>query len=90
MGPVIFLAQLGLFPLLGERFSMLSLWRASAAILAILYPVFSLLPHLSEGHQNSSKVGQWVILLILLAFRFTANVVAYTSIAILVSIVPIF
>jgi hypothetical protein len=85
MGPIIFVAQLVLYPLLNDRFSSLGLWRTSAAVLAAVYPLFSLLPHISENHQGSSRIVQWVILLVLLAIRFTANVVAYTSISVLVS-----
>ena len=88
MGPIIFVAQLVLYPFLNDRFSSLGLWRTSAAVLAAVYPLFSLLPHISENHQGSSRIVQWVILLVVLAIRFTANVVAYTSISVLVSSKP--
>ena len=77
MGPVIFIAQLVLFPLLNKRFSAIVLWRASAAVFAAVYPIFSLLP-------QTSITAQWAALLALLCIRFTANVVAYTSMAVLV------
>jgi len=84
MGPVIFLAQLVLFPLLSKRFSALVLWRASAVVLAIVYPIFSLLPQVSIGRHGSSRTMQWTFLLTLLTIRFTASVVSYTSMAVLI------
>jgi len=85
MGPVILLAQLVLFPLMCRYFSALGLWRTSAAFFAVVYPVFSLLPQMSKDHQEGMGTPQWIILLVLLGIRFTTNVVAYTSVAILVN-----
>jgi multisubunit Na+/H+ antiporter MnhE subunit len=84
MGPVIFLAQLVLFPFLSNRFSALALWRASAVTFAVVYPIFSLLPQLEVVEQRTIETVRWIMLLGLLAVRFTANVIAYTSIAVLV------
>lgn len=85
MGPVILVAQLVLFPLLCRYFSALGLWRTTAAFFAVVYPVFSLLPQTSMDHQEGIGTPQWVAVLVLLGIRFTTNVVAYTSVAILVS-----
>lgn len=84
MGPIIFIAQLILFPYLSNRFSTLTLWRASAITLAVVYPVFSLLPQLDLGESGTTKLVRWIVLLTFLTVRFSANVVAYTSITVLV------
>lgn len=84
MGPVICVAQLVLYPMLHNRFSPLALWRASAAIFMVVYPLFSLLPHISRSDHGPSRVLQWVGVIFLLTIRFIANVVAYTSISVLV------
>ena len=86
MGPCILVAQLVLFPHLNNCFSTLTLWRFSAAVLAIAYPLFSLLPHVANSQHGEGRTGLWICLLILLAVRFTANVVGYTSMAVLVRV----
>ena len=85
MGPVIFIAQLLLFPLICGHFSALGLWRTSAALFAVVYPIFSLLPQIGDSHhEGGHRRLQWFVLLMLLGIRFAVNVVAYTSVAILV------
>lgn len=84
MGPVILIAQLVLFPFLCRYFSALGLWRTSAAFFAVVYPIFSLLPQISESHEGRMRTAQWTLLLVLLGVRFATNVVAYTSMAVLV------
>lgn len=84
MGPVILVAQLILFPFLSNRFSALTTWRASAVTFAVVYPVVSLLPQLELGGHHMTQTIRWIMLLGLLTVRFVANVVAYTSIAVLV------
>ena len=84
MRPVILITQVVLFPLLCRYFSALGLWRTSAAFFAVVYPIFSLLPQLSESHKEGMVTAQWTILLVLLGVRFATNVVAYTSMAVLV------
>lgn len=88
MGPIILVVQLLLYPYLNDHFSSLSLWRASAAAFAIVYPIFSLLPHISEVNHGTGRILQWAVLLIFLAIRFAANVVGYTSISVLVKLAP--
>lgn len=86
MGPVIFGTQLLLFPRLSSRFSALSLWRCSAIVSAVVYPMFSLLPSLAgTGDEAPRGVLLWCVLFSLLLLRFAANVIGYTSMAILVS-----
>lgn len=84
MGPVILVSQLILFPFLCRHFSALGLWRTSAAFFVVVYPIFSLLPQISESHKGWMRNVQWTVLLVLLGVRFAANVVAYTSMAVLV------
>lgn len=84
MGPVILIAQLVLFPFLCRYFSALGLWRTSAAFFAVVYPIFSLLPQISESNEGRMRTAQWTLLLVLLGIRFATNVVAYTSMAVLV------
>ena len=84
MGPVVFIAALLLFPLLYDRCSALTLCRASACLFAVVYPIFSLLPAFTSSC-TLGKVVKWGILFTLLAIRFAANVIGYTSFGILVS-----
>lgn len=86
MGPVIFGTQLLLFPRLSNRFSALSLWRCSALVSAVVYPIFSLLPSLAgTGGGGSGSVLLWCVLFTLLLLRFAANVIGYTSMAMLLN-----
>jgi hypothetical protein len=74
MGPIIFIIQLLLYPYLSNRFSALSLWRISAMASAVVYPLFSLLPRVTEN-EDEGKFVLWSFLLLLLMVRFAANVV---------------
>lgn len=51
---------------------------------AIVYPLFSLLPRATEN-EDEGKFVLWSFLLLLIMVRFAANVVGYTSMAVLVS-----
>lgn len=85
MGPVLIVAALVIFPLLNSQFSVLSLWRASAMILAVAYPLFSCLPNLVSSLPTHEQTAKWITLFTLLGVRFVANVIAYTSMGVLVS-----
>lgn len=85
MGPILVVAALVLFPFLSSRFSARSLWRASAIIFAVAYPLFSFLPDLASSLHAHVQTAKWMVLFALLGVRFAANVVAYTSMGILVS-----
>ena len=85
MGPVLIVAALVLFPFLSSRFPALSLWRTSAMILAVTYPLFSFLPDLASVLHTHEQTSKWIALFALLGVRFAANVIAYTSMGILVS-----
>ncbi len=39
---------------------------------------------MSESHEGGMRTAQWTVLLVLLGVRFATNVVAYTSMAVLV------
>ena len=87
MGPTIFIVQLVGFPLLNSRFTTLTLWRGSAIMISVLYPLFSLLPHLNPNKDKGAENGtQWVFLILLLWGRFAVIIIGYTSISILVGI----
>ncbi|KAI9375260.1 hypothetical protein BJX61DRAFT_540035 [Aspergillus egyptiacus] len=81
MAPVLLLAQFVGYPMLSRRFSPLSLWRWPAVMFTVLYPLFSLLPNLTSPSVAPSVL--WIALLVLLTGRFVANVVAYTSMAVM-------
>ncbi|EPS39328.1 hypothetical protein H072_6931 [Dactylellina haptotyla CBS 200.50] len=81
MGIVIFFAQLVLYPLLNVRFNTLSLWRVSTASFVFIYPLFPLIP----GLARSGYLVQKAVILVCMASRFTAIVIAYTSINILMN-----
>ena len=87
MGPVLVLAQFVGYPILSRRFSPLSLWQWPTVIFIILYPLFPLLPNLTAP--SVARPVLWAALFTLLTGRFVANVVVYTSMAVMVRNQPI-
>ncbi|KAI9044184.1 MFS general substrate transporter [Aspergillus affinis] len=82
MGPVLLFAQLVGYPTLANRFRPLILWQWSTVTFIVLYPILSLLPQLTVP--SVARPVLWLVLFSLLMGRFVANVVAYTSMAVMV------
>ena len=85
MGPIVLIATLLVYPRLNDKFSPLALWRSSAIVFAIVYMLFSILPVIAASSAGLGEWGQMGVLLFLMGFRFAMNVVAYTSMGVLVS-----
>lgn len=78
-GPVMLITLL-LFPWVHRKLGAIILWRSTAVIFIVVYPLFSLLPNLSQ----CGPVVRWIALLSLIALRYMSLVVGITSINILV------
>ncbi|PWY95192.1 MFS general substrate transporter [Aspergillus sclerotioniger CBS 115572] len=83
MSPVLLLTQFVGYPMLSRHFPPLSLWRWSAFIYIVFYPLFSLLPRLTAP--SVDRPALWVVLMFIMTGRFAANVVAYTSMAVMLN-----
>ncbi|KAF2145309.1 uncharacterized protein K452DRAFT_211043, partial [Aplosporella prunicola CBS 121167] len=78
-GPAMLISMLG-FPPVHKRVSSLQLYRWSSFVFVIIYPLFSLVPHVK--HAGNGWV--WASLVILIALRYSTLVVSLTSVNILV------
>ncbi|RAL01131.1 MFS transporter [Aspergillus ibericus CBS 121593] len=83
MSPVLLLAQFVGYPILSRYLSPLGLWRWSTVTFILVYPLFPFLPRLTAPSVDRPVL--WAALLLILAGRFVAIVVAYTSMAVMLN-----
>ena len=80
LSPVVLTVQFVGYPALSTRLTYATLWRISSILFLVVYMIFPFTMDLP----NKSYL-QWSFLCLLLAFRVSAVVIGYTSVAILVS-----
>ncbi|CAG8950776.1 hypothetical protein HYFRA_00002990 [Hymenoscyphus fraxineus] len=85
MGPIVLGSSLVIFPFLNNRVSTVRLSQFTAAIFAIVYILFSLIPDVSTHDPQTTRVLQISALFSLMGIRFATNVIAYTSLGILLN-----
>lgn len=77
------------FPWLTTKISYLSLYRLTAVIFVVIYPLFSFLPelgNLTDGSQREPRILLWACLLILMVVRYAVLAIGLTSLQVLVSL----
>lgn len=77
------------FPWLTIKINYLSLYRLTAVIFVVIYPLFSFLPelgNLTDGSQREPRILLWACLLILMVVRYAVLAIGLTSLQVLVSL----